>query len=203
MQQQQIQERNVSFAILTKAQGVCVTWRRILNTSIGLLQSINNVISQRSAALEQPSVLDQHHVDQARLVFKQTESIEKTIRQLHEVMTLFEKVRNDCLQLEAEAIRHLTKSLTTVNKTIPLSTQSMIQITAVSPTQVHEWIANLAYMYNKEYCYKRTLLSNYHQTQDFIERWSKETAIDSTIESAISERLQLYKHVKKVLESVD
>lgn len=208
--QQSIQERNASFSLLSKAEVLCSTWNRLQSKSLSILQTISNVISQRLATLDLPTTLIDHNVQQSQLIFKQTESMENSIKNLHSTLELFEKVKNDWQRLESEASRHVAKSLTTVIKPQPLSTNSMIGVTAVSPSQVHDMISNLAYMYQQEFCYKSTLmttLSLHLSTQDqilnLIDRWSLESRIDDQISQDISERLKLYKIVKKVLESVD
>ncbi|KAI8390090.1 hypothetical protein BD560DRAFT_419219 [Blakeslea trispora] len=212
MQQSQLQERSVSISLLNRGLVLCNTWQRLFNSSFNVLQSISNLISQQTATLEHPSVVEQHHVDPSRLIFKQTKSAEKSIDQLKQIMSMFEKVTNDWRQLELEATRHLHKTWTpSPSKPVALSTQSLIQVTVLTPMEVHEMIAQLAFMYQKEYTYKNTLwmtLPSYmskasDQMQSFIEFWTTEAAIDSTVQSALSERLQLYKTVKKVLESVD
>lgn len=208
--QQSIQERNVSFSLLSKAEVLCSTWNRLQSKSLSILQTVSNVISQRLATLDLPTTLIDHNVQQSQLIFKQTESMENSIKNLRSTLELFEKVKNDWQRLESEASRHVAKSLTTIIKPQPLSTNSMIGVTAVSPSQVHDMISNLAYMYQQEFCYKSTLmttLSLHLSTQDqilnLIDRWSLESRIDDQISQDISERLKLYKIVKKVLESVD
>ncbi|OBZ87348.1 hypothetical protein A0J61_04598 [Choanephora cucurbitarum] len=212
MQQSQIQERYISIGLLNRSQVLCNTWQRLFNTSFNILQSISNLISQQTATIEHPSVVEQHHVNSSRLVFKQTEATEKSIEQLRQVMHMFEKVISDWKQLELEAVRHLHKTWTPdLSKPVALSTQSLIQVTSVSPIEAHEMIAQLSFMYQKEYAYKNTLWMTlpgymskaFDQIQSFIELWTTEAAIDTTVQSILSERLQLYKTVKKVLESVD
>jgi hypothetical protein len=136
--------------------------------------------------------------------------MESSIKNMRDILELFEKVKNDWQRLELEASKHVAKSLTTVIKPQPLSTESMIQVTAVSPSQVHDMISNLSYMYQQEFSYKSTLittLSLHLSTQDqilnLIDRWSLESRIDDQIREKLSERIKLYKVVKKVLESVD
>lgn len=206
--QQLIQERHVSFALLTKAQTLCNTWYKLQTKSLNLLQSINNVISQRIATFDLPTTLEQHGVTPSRLIFKQTESIETSIKNMRLVLEMFEKVKNDWQKLEIEAKRHLTKSLTVIVKPQPLSTESMIQVTSMSPVQVHDMISKLAYMHKEEFAYKSTLLislpshtSTFEQFQNLIDRWTMESRIDDQIEQDISERIKLYKMVKKVLQS--
>ncbi|KAG2190973.1 hypothetical protein INT46_006442 [Mucor plumbeus] len=213
MQQQQIQDRNTSFIILGKAEVLCNTWRRLQLKSLSLLQSITNVIAQRVATFDQPSTLEQHGVDLSHLVYKQTESLESLINDLHSVLELFEKVKRDWAQLDLEATRHATKftaSRLTQTKPVPLSTSSLIQVTAVTPTQAHDMISRLAYMYNEEFNYKSTLLStlqsnvsNQDQIQQLSDRWDAETHISTELQNDVYERIKLYKTVKKVLESVD
>jgi hypothetical protein len=210
--QQLIQERNISFSLLGKAEVLCNTWNRLQSKSLSLFQSISNVTSQRIATLDLPTTLEDHGVNQARLVYNQTESMESTIKNIYAVLELFEKVKNDWKRLEFEAERHVIKSLTMpTTKPLPLSTESMIQVTSVSPTKVHDMISRLTYMYKEEFAYKSMLLttlssqnmSNFDQMQNLIDRWSIESRIDDQVQLDISERIRLYKLVKKVLESVD
>ncbi|KAI7904696.1 uncharacterized protein BX663DRAFT_550340 [Cokeromyces recurvatus] len=212
MQQQQIQERNASFALLNKAETLCNTWHRIQSKSLLLLQSISNIIAQRYAVLDQMSTLEIHDVNPSRLMFKQTESMENSIANLYSTLDLFEKVTDDWYRLEHEAIRHVSKSLNQpfLTKPQPISTHSLIQVTAVTPAQTHDIISRLSYMYKNEFTHKVTLLSSLsssvstqRQIQTLIDCWNLESNIDSSIETEMVERIKLYKTVKKVLESVD
>lgn len=205
---QLIQERNVSFALLSKAEVLCKTWYRLQSKSLNLLQSIHNVISQRAATFDLPSTLEAYGVETSQLVFKQTESMESSLSNMRVVLELFEKVISDWQKLEIEAARHVTKSLTAVVKPQPLSTESMIQVTAVNPTQVHEMIYKLAYMHKEEFNYKTILFvslpsytSTHTQFQNLLDHWMIESRIDGQIERDISERIKLYKTVKRVLLS--
>jgi hypothetical protein len=210
--QQSIQERNVSFSLLGRAEVLCNTWNRVQSKSLSLLQSISNVVSQRLATFDLPTTLEDHGVDQTRLVFKQTEAMESSIKSLRAVLEMFEKVKNDWTRLEFEAAKHVGKSIMAQapTKPQPLSTESMIQVTSVTPVQVYDMISKLAYMYKEEFSYKSTLLttlplnmSNFDLIQNLIDRWSIESRIDDQVEQELSERVKLYKVVKKVLESVD
>ncbi|CAO3622762.1 unnamed protein product [Mucor fragilis] len=213
MQQQQIQDRHTSFAILGKAEILCSTWRRLQTKSLSLLQSMTNIVAQRSATLEQPSTLEQHGVDTSRLVYKQAASLDSLIKDLRSVLELFDKVKRDWAQLDLEATRHVAKHASRPSlpaKPAPLSTHSLIQVTAVTPAQVQDVISRLAYMYTQEYNYKYMLLStlpssmsNQDQVQQLVERWDAKTHIDTSLQDDMTERVKLYKTVKKVLESVD
>ncbi|KAI9473865.1 MAG: hypothetical protein EXX96DRAFT_321353 [Benjaminiella poitrasii] len=212
MQQQQIQERSTSFALLTKAETLSNTWNRLQSKSLSLLQSISNIVAQRTATVDQMSTLEKHNVDLSRLIFKQTESMETSIANLYSVVELFEKMKDDWYRLELEATRHVSKSMNQLSMTgpIPISTNSLIQVTAVSPAQTHDMISRLSYMYKEEYAYKTSLLSTLasststqHQIQNLIDRWNMESNINHSIATDIAERIKLYKTVKKVLESVD
>lgn len=212
-QQQQIQDRHTSFAILGKAEVLCNTWRRLQSKSQSLLQSMTNIVAQRSATLDQPSTLEQHGVGKSRLVYKQAASLESLIKDLHSVLELFDKVKRDWAQLDLEATRHVVKYTSRPSlpaKPAPLSTNSLIQVTAVAPAQVQDVVSRLAYMYSEEYNYKHMLLStlpssmsNQDQVQQLVDRWEAETHIDMSLQDDITERVKLYKTVKKVLESVD
>jgi hypothetical protein len=59
--QQLIQERNVSFSLLNKAEMLCNTWNRLQSKSLSVLQTISNVISQRLATLDLPTTLNDHN----------------------------------------------------------------------------------------------------------------------------------------------
>ncbi|EPB91657.1 hypothetical protein HMPREF1544_01579 [Mucor circinelloides 1006PhL] len=214
MQQQQIQDRHTSFGILGKAEVLCNTWRRLQSKSMSLLQSMTNIVAQRAATLDQPSTLEQHGVHMSRLVYKQQESLESLIRDLRSVLELFDKVKRDWAQLDQEAARHVikctTRPLLLQTKPAPLSTHSLIQVTAVTPAQVQDMISQLAYMHNEEFNYKAMLLStlpsnmsNHDQIQQLVDRWDAETHIDTSLQEQVAERIKLYKTVKKVLESVD
>lgn len=208
--QQLIQERNVSFSLLGRAEVLCNTWDRVQSKSLSILQNINNIISQQLATIDLPTTSSDHSVQQSRLIFKQTESLENSIKNTHDVLDLFEKVKNDWQKLEAESVKHLTKSLSAGFTTQPLSTESMIQVTAVSPIQVNDMISRLACMYKEELDYKAALITTlpiHLSTQDQIlnltDRWASETGIDEQVREELSERIKLYKTVKRVLESVD
>jgi hypothetical protein len=210
MQQQQIQERTTCFALLEKAEVLCNTWRRLVSKSSSQLVSLTNLVAQRIATADLSDSLSQHKVESSRLIYKQTESMSSTINNLHTVLEMFAKVKNDWRSLEAEATRLVSRALPPSTKPAPLSTNSMIQVTAISPAQVHDMISRLAYMYAEEYIYKETLLqtlplhmATQDQIQDLTDRWSAETRIDDSVETELSERLKLYKVLKKVLESVD
>lgn len=209
--QQLIQERNVSFSLLSKAEVLCNTWDRIHSKSLSILQNISNVVSQQLATVDLPTTSSDHGVQQSRLIFKQTESLESSIKNAHDVLDLFKKVTYDWQKLETESVKHLTKSLA-VGSTPPqpLSTESMIQVTAVSPIQVNEMISSLAFMYKEEFEYKTALittlpahLSTQDQILNLIDRWDAESRIDHQVKEDMSERIKLYKTVKRVLESTD
>lgn len=210
MQQQQLQERAACFNLLEKAEMLCNTWRRLLSKSSSQLLSVTNIVAQRIATADLSNLLSHHHVESSRLIYKQTESLSNTINDLHTVLDMFAKIKNDWCNLETEAKRLVSRALPPSTKPAPLSTNSMIQVTAVSPTHAHELISRLGYMYTEEYVYKSMLLQTLplhmgtqDQIQDLTDRWSEETRIDRSVESELSERLGLYKVVKKVLESVD
>ncbi|CAO3634431.1 unnamed protein product [Mucor hiemalis] len=184
--QQLIQERNVSFSLLGRAEVLCNTWDRVQSKSLSILQNINNIISQQLATIDLPTTSSDHGVQQSRLIFKQTESLENSIKSTHDVLVLFEKVKNDWQKLEAESV------------------------TAVSPIQVNDMISRLACMYKEELDYKTALITTlpiHLSTQDQIlnltDRWALETGIDEQVREELSERIKLYKTVKRVLESVD
>lgn len=174
---------------------------------------MTNIVAQRSATLEQPSTLEQHGVDTSRLVYKQAASLDSLIKDLRSVLELFDKVKRDWAQLDLEATRHVAKHASRPSlpaKPAPLSTHSLIQVTAVTPAQVQDVISRLAYMYTQEYNYKYMLLStlpssmsNQDQVQQLVERWDAKTHIDTSLQDDMTERVKLYKTVKKVLESVD
>jgi hypothetical protein len=206
--QQLIQERNVSFDLLRRAKSQCNSWYTTQSKSLNVLQSINNVISQRSATFDLPTTLEDHGVQQSRLLFNQTESMEVSLRKMHSLLGKFGDLKDAFQSLELEASRHVTKSLALSFKSQSLSTESMIQVTAVDPAQVYDMISKLTYMYKEEFAYKSILLttisahvSTYDQFQNLIDRWSIESHIDDQIEKDIVERIKLYKLVKIVLES--
>ncbi|KAG2212259.1 hypothetical protein INT47_001618 [Mucor saturninus] len=203
-----IQERNVSFEILKRSKSLCDSWYTTQSDSINVLQSISNVISQRSATYDLPITLEDHGVIQPRLLFNQTESMEALFQKMKFFITKFGDLNDKFHNLELEASRLVAKSLTLPSKSYPLSTESMIQVTAVDPSHIYDMISKLCSMYREEFTYKSILISTlstyvstYDQFQNLINRWSVESHIDDQVEKDIVERIKLYKLVKVVLES--
>lgn len=206
--QQLIQERNASFDLLKRAKSLCNSWHTTHSNSINMLQTINNVISQRSATFDLPTTLEDHGVRQSRLLYNQTESLKVSLKKMHSLLAKLGDLKESFLCLELEASRLVTKSMTLSYKSQPVSTESMIQVTAVSPSHVYDLISRLASEHKEEFVYKAILLSSistymstYDQFQNLIDRWSVESNIDDQIENDIAERIKLYKLVKATLES--
>ncbi|KAI7894489.1 uncharacterized protein EV154DRAFT_549176 [Mucor mucedo] len=122
-----ISERNVSFEILKRSKSLCDSWYTTQSDSINVLQSISNVISQRSATYDLPITLEDHGVNQPRLLFNQTESMEALFQKMKFFIAKFGDLNDKFHNLELEASRLVTKSLTLPSKSYPLSTESMIQ----------------------------------------------------------------------------
>ncbi|KAG0166048.1 hypothetical protein DFQ28_007915 [Apophysomyces sp. BC1034] len=211
MQREQIQLRNASIALLTRADTLCRTWSRHQSTALALFQSLSNILAQRTATLDIASV-HRHGVQPERLMYKQTVAFEETLVQLQRVMTLFQNVLEEWNMLERNCEKHLAKhlSMPQSNRAAPLSTESLIQVAAIQPDVVHTLVANLCFMHRREYNYKTTLLSTLPQhcnnTQDLdllVNRWDDQSSIDKTVHEDIIERLKLYNFVKKVVESKD
>ncbi|KAI8645940.1 hypothetical protein BD408DRAFT_410877 [Parasitella parasitica] len=147
----------------------------------------------------------------SRLIYKQTASLETLIGNLGSVMELFEKVTRDWSQLDLEATRHVAKfTAPPETKPVPLSTNSLIQVTSLTPFQVQDTISRLAYMYQQEFRYKSALISTLQsnassqdQMQQLSDHWDAQTHIDTALQDDVYERIQLYKTVKRVLESAD
>jgi hypothetical protein len=209
MQQQQIAERRATFVLLNRAEKLTNNWSKLESKALSVLYNITNLVSQRMAALECSTLLETNHVEQSRLVYKQTQAIENNINTLDAVLDLMSQVINDWKQLELEAARHVSKArLDLPTKPLPISTESLIHVTQVHPTEAHDIIANLLYMYQQEYRQKMSLraslpkhISNYDQLQSLLSTWEKQACIDFQVELDMFERIQLYKQVKKVLES--
>ncbi|KAI8887666.1 hypothetical protein K501DRAFT_211388 [Backusella circina FSU 941] len=211
MQQQQISERKATFALLNRAEKLTNNWSQLQSKSLSILYNISNLVSQRMASMECSSLLEANHVQQNRLIYKQTQAIEDNISKLDAILDLFSQVVNDWEQLDTEAARHITKSRLDLPTTpLPISTESLIHVTRVHPTEARDMIANLLYMYKQEYRQKRELrillpkqISDHDQFASLVSKWEKEACIDFQVELDMFERIQLYKQVKKVLESVD
>ncbi|KAI8984319.1 hypothetical protein BDF20DRAFT_378622 [Mycotypha africana] len=212
MQQQHVQQRNVSFALLTRAEVLCNTWRRVYTKVLQILQSLDNNIAQKLATKESNAMLNAHEVNKSRLIFEQTINTENLIEDLQSTLKLLKEVCDDWEQLESDASRHMNKSLKepVSRKPVSLSTSSLIDVTSVSPTDVHGFIANLSSQHLEEYNSKRVLfaelssyLSNEEMFRNLLNELNTNSFIDEAIEKELKERVQLYKTVKKVLESVD
>ncbi|KAI8992457.1 hypothetical protein BDB01DRAFT_778503 [Pilobolus umbonatus] len=209
--QRLIKERNISYSLLERAETLSRTWDRLQSKSISKLQAINNMIAQQSAVLESPSTVEHVKVVQPRLLYKQSVSLDTSVCDLHELMTLFKDVIKDWTQLKKDTAKHVTHiSMDNNMNTHPISTESLIQTSAMHPTEVNDIISTLAYMYTQEYHYKSNLIDSlptYLNSTDQMDRlldcWNNESRIDQSTVDYVSERIKLYKVVKKVLESTD
>lgn len=218
MQQQQLTTRSIN--LLGQTEEKCKAWHKQQAISEALLASIANVLSQRSAAESNTALLEHHGVDPERLAYKQTQAFERTLEQLSKTMEIMSDIAGQLQKLEQDAIKHLQKAISILpaapskksssSPPPPLSSESLIQVAAIRPDQVHDYISSISYMYMQELRYKQTwisLLPQYTSSLDQMDElqqyWRAQPHIDKSVEHEMSERLKLYKQVKKTVESKD
>lgn len=219
MQQQQQQRQQLttrSVNLLAQTEEKCKAWQKQQSISEALLASLSNVLAQRSAAADNVEILERHSVDPERLAYKQTQAFERTLQQLSRVLENMSDIAAQLQKLEQDAAKHLQKAATlqsssSNNKNPPaLSSESLIQVAAIPPDQVHDYVSSISYMYTQELRYKQTwisLLPRYTASSDQMDElqryWQAQPHIDKAVEQDMSERLKLYKQVKKTVESKD
>ncbi|CAO3666875.1 unnamed protein product [Umbelopsis vinacea] len=107
-------------------------------------------------------------------------------------------------------------ALYAVNETVatpprPGTSAAMLALAEISEDQASVYISQIRDMYQREYNYKITLSNQLHQqpnleaavVNDMISLWSSQPQIDFTVEKEMTERLNLYKKVKRVVEAKD
>ncbi|KAI8092945.1 uncharacterized protein BX664DRAFT_328561 [Halteromyces radiatus] len=204
MQQQEILFRKTTFSLLSRAESLKQTWDTYQSATLALLSTLDNLHRQQCNEHR----LDQYQVDGQRLLYKQTQRFDKCMVQLATRLDQWKTVVQDWQQLAKDAQHNANKAMSFINnnnKAVPLSSHSLIQVTAVSPTQAYEWISQLAYLYHRQYHCKRMLFIAIPSSDlsSILEQWSTEAFIQHhPVTRCISDRLQLYKHVKKTIESI-
>ncbi|CAO3612422.1 unnamed protein product [Cunninghamella echinulata] len=93
--------------------------------------------------------------------------------------------------------------------TVSLSTHSLIQIASISPLEAHQWIQQLLELYKAQWHCKRMLflslqsVDSENDLADILTQWNNETYLkNQPLFQDITDRLNLYKQVKRNLESV-
>ncbi|KAI8394026.1 uncharacterized protein BYT42DRAFT_553094 [Radiomyces spectabilis] len=210
--QQQIQQRTQSFTLLSRAEVLSKQWQQKQATSVALLTSMNNILAQHEASNDAAALIAQFKLDPAQLAYKQSLALEECITQLYKLMESWQELVAEWQHLEHDANKYWTKTLTVPSPQgpWPLSNEALIQVTAVRPQDTYDYISRLYTMYKSEYHYKKTLMQQLSQFltrisdfDDFTERWTAQPHLHPNLPADISERIKLYKTVKKVVESVD
>jgi hypothetical protein len=144
---------------------------------------------------------------------------EKSMRQLRTRLDQWQEVVQDWQQLVIDAqhnatkaeAAHLTNNTGSSSSTDdlpppPLSSHSLLQVTVVSPAQAHQWILQLGHLYKRQYHCKRMLFLSATNEPDLariMDQWATDVHLQNhPITQDISDRVQLYNHVKKAIESV-
>ena len=201
--------------LLTRAESCYKTWSQQHNRTISLLLALSNIIAQRTAAISNNSNNAVEFIDTPRLVYKQSLVFENTLASLNNIVDDLESILFDLQKLEAEATKWVNKeSSTMIKRTIepapPLSTETLIQVAAIQPHDVHQYIANVHYMLRKDFEYKQAWLDQLpeysvrtEQLDDMIQQWDQQPHVQYPLFDEISERIKLYKQVYKVVTSTD
>ncbi|ORZ19803.1 hypothetical protein BCR42DRAFT_410562 [Absidia repens] len=227
MQQQEILFRKTTFKLLSRADALKQSWNSYQSATLTILSSLINLHQQVSSTNNTEAA---HQLEEAyavhtqRLLYKQTQRYEKAMVQLRTRLDQWSTVIQDWHQLAIDAQRHaakaqaihLTNNTGTSNNDNhtaftppPLSSHSLIQVTSVSPAQAHQWILQLEDMYKRLYHCKRMLFLQLEDSTKepdmatIMDQWSNEKHHHQhTITQDISDRLHLYNHIKKVIESL-
>ncbi|CAO3596911.1 unnamed protein product [Absidia cylindrospora] len=223
MQQQEILFRKTTFKLLSRADALKKLWNTYQSATLAILSSLINLHQQISTNTDTAHQLEETYaVNTQRLLYKQTQRYEKSMVQLRIRLDQWNTVIQNWHQLTIDAQRnaakaqaiHLTNNTGSNNDNHtestppPLSSHSLIQVTSVSPTQAHQWILQLEDMYKRLYHCKRMLflqLEGNTKEPDMatiMDQWSNEKHQHHTITQDISDRLHLYNHIKKVIESL-
>lgn len=168
-------------------------------------------------------------VDSKRLLYKQTIRFDSISSKLKMQMDKWYEVLELWQQLELEAQRNLNKAAQSVdvplihnninnsnnnadqkNTTkVSLSTHSLIQIASISPLEAHQWIQQLVELYKSQWHCKKMLylslqsIDSENDLLDILTQWKNESyLIDQPIFQDITDRLNLYKQIKKTLEAI-
>lgn len=221
MQQQEILFRKATFKLLSRAESLRQTWNTYQTATLTILSTLGNLQQQQSMTSNEETtrqLKDKYALDPQRLLYSQTMRFEKAMRQLRTRLDQWQEVIQDWQQLaidaqhnaaKAEAL-HLTNntgSSSTKGPSIPpLSSHSLLQVAVVSPAQAHQWISQLEHLYKRQYHCKRMLFLSATNGTDLariIDQWSSDDLLQShPTTQDISDRVQLYNHVKKAIESV-
>ncbi|KAI9313912.1 hypothetical protein BX666DRAFT_2123839 [Dichotomocladium elegans] len=190
--------------LLTRAESLCRAWEKQHSVSTSLLMSLANIHAQHSAATLQKFNFD---VDMPRLLYKQQLAFENALKKLNRVMLIMTDIVADLQVLENEAGKFVARAVPTMPlQPQPLSTESLLQIAAVQPHDVHRYISGLHSMLDKELAYKKTWLNSLSSSsslEEVCDYWERQPHIDSDFVAQLSDRIKLYKQTHRVLTSTD
>lgn len=226
MQQQEILFRKTTFKLLSRVETLRQSWNTYQSATLSILSTMVNLRHQQATMTSNADTTHQleetYAVNTQRLLYKQTQRYEKAMMQLRTRVEQWSSVIQDWHQLaidaqhnalKAQAV-HLTNNTGSSDNNHhtppPLSSHSLVQVTSVSPVQAHEWILQLEDLYKRQYHCKRMLflrLSDTTMEPDLaviMDQWSDDKHLQQPYQSItqdISNRLHLYTHIKKVIES--
>ncbi|KAI9497333.1 hypothetical protein BDB00DRAFT_936198 [Zychaea mexicana] len=199
--------------LLTRAESCYKIWSQQHARSVSLLITLSNVVAQRTAATANSNNDAFESIDTSRLVYKQSLAFESIIDNLNRVVDGLESILFDLQKLESDAAKWVTKETATTIKSrepAPLSTETLIQVAAIQPHDVHRYIADVLHMLRKDFENKQTWIdelplhsSRPEQLEDLIQQWDQQTHVRRELVEEMSERIKLYKQVYKVVTSTD
>ncbi|KAI7853665.1 hypothetical protein BDC45DRAFT_150541 [Circinella umbellata] len=204
--------------LLTRAESCYKSWSQQHNKTISLLLSLSNIIAQRNAAINNDNNNNSNamaFIDMPRLIYKQSLVFENILSNLNTIVDDLESILFDLQRLETEAMKWIDKESSTMIKRImepapPLSTETLIQVAAIQPHDVYQYITHVHYMLRKDFEYKQTWLDQLpeysvrtEQWDDMIQQWDQQPHIQYPLLDEISERVKLYRQVYKVVTSTD
>ncbi|KAG2226505.1 hypothetical protein INT45_014249 [Circinella minor] len=200
--------------LLTRTESCYKSWSQQHNKTISLLLSLSNILAQQTAVTNNNSNA-MAFIDTPRLIYKQSLVFENILSNLNTIVDDLESILFDLQKLESEAIKWINKESSTMIRRImepaaPLSTETLIQVAAIQPHDVYQYITHVHYMLRKDFEYKQTWLDQLpeysirtEQLDDMIQQWDQQPHLQYPLFDEISERVKLYRQVYKVVTSTD
>ncbi|CAO3622374.1 unnamed protein product [Cunninghamella blakesleeana] len=165
---------------------------------------------------------DMYRVDSKRLLYKQTIRFDSIASKLKLQMDHWYQVLEQWQQFTIRTTQstivpfifhqhHAMDDEKNKNRTtkVSLSTHSLIQIASISPLEAHQWIQQLLEIYKSQWHCKKMLylslqaIDSENDLLDILTQWNNESYLkDQPLFQDITDRLNLYKQIKRTLEAV-
>ncbi|ORX62250.1 hypothetical protein DM01DRAFT_1403930 [Hesseltinella vesiculosa] len=214
MQHQEIALRKSVMQLLTRAEKLCQSWDVYQSKTLNLLHTVHNLDQQRALTLDNATDKLQHTllIDEPHFLFKQTCRYESALKQLDVFFkSTWQALMDDWEKLEHEANHTFIKfnaSCPPTSKPVPLSSQALIQVASVSPSQAQQWIQTLKSHYASQFHTKRMLLLDLTASEHpmpldtLLTQWSHQSYLHHlSLPTLLSERILLYKQIKAAIEA--